>query len=368
MKTEEIKSLKKHSIGCTEVRTLDIKAGDMKSKDKYCAVCTLPASFPGIYFDRNGVCNFCIESRRRGDQKEKKTEYRLKFESLIEKYRGKSDYDALMCYSGGKDSTYTMVILKERYNLNVLAMSFDNGFVSEQAVLNIHNVVEELGIDHVFIKPRFDMLAKIFLFCAENDVFSPKALERSSAICTSCMGIIKYSALRLAIEKHIPFIIYGWSPGQAPIHSSILKNNPDMIRIMQKIVFDQLHQIAGDVIKPYFLDEQHFNLPDRFPYNINPLAFLDYTLEEIYKNIQQFNWEKPQDTGKSSTNCLLNPFACVVHKQKLGYHPYAFEIANLVREGYLNRTVALKRLNEQEDAQILSYTKKKLQQTTINRF
>ena len=35
-----------------------------------------------------------------------------------------------MCYSGGKDSTYTSIILKNEYKLNILAITFDNGFVS----------------------------------------------------------------------------------------------------------------------------------------------------------------------------------------------------------------------------------------------
>ena len=34
--------------------------------------------------------------------------------------------------SGGKDSTYTLSLLRQRYNLRVLAVTFDNGFISPQ--------------------------------------------------------------------------------------------------------------------------------------------------------------------------------------------------------------------------------------------
>ena len=124
--------------------------------------------------------------------------------------------------------------------MNVLALSFDNGFLPQQTMKNIQNVVDKLGLDHILLKPRFDVLAKVFRYCSSHDVYSPKALERSSAICTSCMGFIKYSALRFAVEKDIPFIGYGWSPGQAPITSSILMNAPAMIKMMQKMLFDPL--------------------------------------------------------------------------------------------------------------------------------
>jgi tRNA(Ile)-lysidine synthase TilS/MesJ len=86
-----------------------------------------------------------------------------------------------MCYSGGKDSTYTLAILKEKYHLNVLSVAFDNGFLPDRTMKNINNVVENLGVDHMMFKPRFDVLARIFSYCADHDVYPLKALERSSA-------------------------------------------------------------------------------------------------------------------------------------------------------------------------------------------
>ena len=337
-----------------------MKSENVASQDKYCVNCCLPASFPGIRFNDKGICNFCVDYKGIEYQKNKKTEYRLKFESLIKEHQGKSTYDALMCYSGGKDSTYTLAVLREKYKLNVLAVSFDNGFIPEQTLVNIRNVVEKLGVDHIMIKPRFDVLAKIFFYCAESEVYPSKALERSSAICTSCMGIIKYSALRLAIEKNIPFITYGWSPGQAPINSSILKNSPQMVRMMQKTIYDKLHLIVGDVIQPYFLEDKHFNGSDSFPYNINPLAFWDYDIETIYENIKRFAWKRPSEVDANSTNCLLNSFANVVHKQRLDFHPYTFEMANLVREGYIDRNSALERLCQPENPHTVELVKNKL--------
>ena len=68
------------------------------------------------------------------------------------------------------------------------------------------------------------------------------------------MGIVKFITLKLAFEKNIPFIGYGWSPGQAPVQSSVMKINEDFIRSSQKSLTIPLHKIAGDVILPYFLN------------------------------------------------------------------------------------------------------------------
>ena len=325
-----------------------------------CIKCILPETFPGIRFNEEGVCNFCLEFKGLKHLEDKKTEYKKKFETLINEYKGKNSYDALMCYSGGKDSTYTSIILKNEYKLNILAITFDNGFVSDQAFRNIKNVVENVGIDHIIIKPRFDILKRIFCECIDHNIYSLKTIERASTICTSCMGLVKFSALRMTIEKNIPFITFGWSPGQAPITSSIMKNNPQMLKMMQEAIFEPLYHIVGDAIKPYFLEEKHFNGSYRFPYNIHPLAFLGYNEEKIYETIYKYGWKAPQDTDANSTNCLLNSYANVVHKKQFHFNPYSLELANLVREGYLTRELALEKIDKIEDPETVAFVQKKL--------
>jgi hypothetical protein len=319
----------------------------------------LPENFPGISFNPNGICNICVEFKGTGHLNQKKNEYRRKFNGLVKEHKGKNIYDALMCYSGGKDSTYTLSVLKEKYGLKILAITFDNGFIPEKTFENIRSVTERLGIDHILFKPNFDTLKLIFRACAKNSIFPRKTLERASTICTSCMGIVKFTALRFALEKKIPFIVFGWSPGQAPIESSIFKNNPAMIKIMQDVVLQPLHKLAGNDINPYFLDDSYFNGSYSFPYNISPLAFLEYNEDMILKKIAYFGWESPKETD-SSTNCLLNSYAILVHKKQFNFHPYVYELAKLVREGYLSRICALKKINKLISRKNISVVKKKL--------
>ncbi len=325
-----------------------------------CKRCVLPESFPGIRFDSQGVCNICAETKKTGVHEGDKARYREKFAEILKEKTGKSCYDVIICFSGGKDSTFTLRVLKDNFGLNVLALTFDNGFIAEQARKNITSVVEKLGVDHLYFKPRFDMLSAIFRQCAQDEVFSKKTIERASTICTACMAIIKFSTLRLAIEKRIPLIAFGWSPGQAPITSSIMKNNPSMIKVMQDAVYEPLKKIAGDFLKPYFLEQEHFTLPDLFPYNIHPLAFLDYNEDEIYKSIALLGWEPPKDVDPNSTNCLLNTFANMIHKKHYNYNPYAFELAGLVRDGYMDRKIALERLQKEEDLTVLRMVEDRL--------
>lgn len=311
-----------------------------------CVKCVLDERFPGISFDEAGVCNFCRASAPAAEEAQKCAEYEQKFRSLIEAHRGRSSYDALVAYSGGKDSTYTLYVLAERYGLSILAVTLDNWFLSEQAATNIRNVVKKTGADHISFRPRFSTYRDVVTVSAHEDLYSKKALQRSSAICTSCISLVRFICFQIAIEKDIPFVVFGMSPGQAPLATSIVKTNPMMVRQMQDTVYRPLQAHVGDGVRPYFLSEAHYADATRFPYSVNPLAFLPYDEEQILALIEGLGWRKPQDTDANSTNCLLNAYANRVHLERFGINPYAGEIAALVRRGVLSRDEGLRRLQE----------------------
>jgi tRNA(Ile)-lysidine synthase TilS/MesJ len=327
---------------------------------RICSRCVLPDTFPGIKFNAAGICTFCLKHKggRKLDQKKKR--YLDRYVDLVRNYRGQGRYDALISYSGGKDSTYALSLLKRKHHLNVLALTFDNGFLPAETLRNIRNVVRSLGVEHSFLRPDFDLLRRVFTGCAAEDVFSGPTLARASTICTACMAMVKFSALRLAVEKEIPLVVFGWSPGQIPLASSIVKMTAAMSEHLQSVVLAPLEKLAGREIKGLFLGESHFAKPKAFPYFISPLAFLEYDEKRIFRSIRPLGWTVPSEVDPNSTNCLLNSLANVMHKDKHNYHPYVFELAKLVREGYLDRNDAIAKLNEPERPETLKFVKKKL--------
>lgn len=128
----------------------------------------------------------------------------------------------------------------------------------------------------------------------------------------------------------------------------------------QKVVYEPLHKIVGDSIRPYFLEERHFNSGKEFPYNIHPVAFLEYNEEKIYARMKELGWEKPGDTDPNSTNCLLDAFANQVHERSYGYNPYVSDIAKMVREGVMTREEGLKRFDEEVPPSVVDLVKAKL--------
>lgn len=303
---------------------------------KICSKCIIPETFPGVSFDEHEVCNFCRGFKGEKALKEEKQEYYNKFLELINSVKNKCDYDAMLSYSGGKDSTYTLYLLKEVFKLRVLTVTFDNGFVSDQAFKNIRTVAENLGVDSMIFKADFQLLKKIFAIGTEKEMYSLKALERASAICTSCIGLVKFTGLKIALEKQIPLMAWGWSPGQAPIRSSIMKISPTLFKSTQEMYRKPMKEIVGIEINRYFLNEEEFKNRN-FPYNVSPLAFMDYDEQVIIRKIERLGWENPKGLDSNSTNCLLNTFANHVHIDKYKFHPYVFEIAGMVRMGVMSR-------------------------------
>ncbi len=326
-----------------------------------CSKCILPSTFPGISFNDDNVCNHCLTYHGEVVDEALKKKYEDKFLDLLKGYSRSSTYDLLMAYSGGKDSTYTLDIFVNRYNLRVLALTLDNTFISEKAFVNMREVCGNLGVDHTILRPNPKLLKKIFTIAAGKELYSAKTLERASTVCTSCIGIVKALLLRTAIEKGVPFIGFGWSPGQAPVQSSVMRSNPALMKMTQKAIYNSLHGIVGEEIDPYFITSEHLAQPERFPWNIHPLAFLEYNETMIIERIMSLGWEKPDDTDQNSTNCLLNAFANQIHKDRYGFHPYVWEIANMVRAGVMAREDGLEKIEAPENPEMVNYARKKLE-------
>ena len=123
-----------------------------------------PETFPNIKFDSEGICNHCHqEESALAKAPSKKADYRQKLDDLIASIKGKApSYDAIMAYSGGKDSSYTLKLLRERYDLRVLALTFDNHFVSPTAFENIRAVTDALHVDHISFKPPWPLMKSLF--------------------------------------------------------------------------------------------------------------------------------------------------------------------------------------------------------------
>jgi hypothetical protein len=328
----------------------------------------LPENFPGIKFNEGTICQHCQRHGQAASTESLKQKYRDKLSKVIREVRSRAAFDVMVSYSGGKDSSYTLKLLKQEYDLNILAVTFNHGFLSSQALKNAETVTRALNIDHLMFTPGQEALYRAFRNSMDTDLYSLKELQRASSICLTCMHLIKSFILKCSFEMNIPLIAYGWSPGQVAFRSAVVPLNSAMIQQMQKAVARTLRHLMGNDLKPFVLGENHFGMPHKeggkaggFPlFSIHPLAVLPYHEENILAEIGRLGWQAPADTDSNSTNCLLNGLANQVHVSRYGFHPYAYEIAGLVRNGWMDREAGFQKLAAPLDEDVVRYVRMKL--------
>ena len=165
---------------------------------KRCTKCNLPETHETITFDENGVCNICnqhIFKNERIDWAERKRD----LDALIEEHRGHGDYDCIIPFSGGKDSTWALYYLVTEYRLKPLVVRFDHGFLRPNLEANVKRTMRKLGVDFMSFTPNWKIVQKLML----------QAFLEKGDFCWHChTGIFSYP-MRIAIEKRVPLIFWG---------------------------------------------------------------------------------------------------------------------------------------------------------------
>jgi len=158
----------------------------------------LPETHESITFDGKGLCNICLQIQLKNE----KIDWAAKqneLDELVEKYRGKYDYDCLVPFSGGKDSTWTLYYLVKKYKLKPLVVRFDHGFLRPNLNENTTRVLRNLGVDFISFTPNWKVVQRLML---------QSFLEKGD-FCWHChTGIFSYP-MHIAIKFNVPLIFWG---------------------------------------------------------------------------------------------------------------------------------------------------------------
>ncbi|MBW2660704.1 MAG: N-acetyl sugar amidotransferase [Deltaproteobacteria bacterium] len=120
---------------------------------KYCKKCVQPDTRPGLVFDSNGVCAACRASEARLRVNWAKREKEIEEIAEWARKNAGGGFDCAVGVSGGKDSTFQALYVKERLGLNALLVNCAPDNISDVGRQNLENLVQH-GFDMIAIRPN----------------------------------------------------------------------------------------------------------------------------------------------------------------------------------------------------------------------
>lgn len=120
-------------------------------KYQICNNCVMDSSDTQISFNKNGICDHCINFNKhtlpnwpKGQIAEKKLS---KYVSMIKEAGKGKEFDSILGISGGVDSSYLAYIAKKKLGLKPLIFHVDAGWNTQIAVNNIEKLIDGLELD-----------------------------------------------------------------------------------------------------------------------------------------------------------------------------------------------------------------------------
>ncbi len=218
-------------------------------------------------FDEEGICDAC----RANEQKEKidweKREKEL-FQ-LLDKYRSKDgSYDCLVPGSGGKDSAYQAHVLKYKYGMNPLTVTWPPILYTDYGYQNWKNWIDIGGFDNVSFR-RNGKVMKLLTKLAIENLLHPFQ--------TFILGQ-KNLGPKLAAKFGIPLVFYGENEAE---YGNPIADNSSSLRDKSFHTFKNIDELyLGGVSVKDLREKYNVGISDL-------LAFLPAPAEELEKaNIQ----------------------------------------------------------------------------------
>lgn len=323
-----------------------------------CSKCALPETFPYIFFDKQGVCNYCHAYEPLVVLPDEQ------IEAMLAKHRTPGgEPDCLVAFSGGRDSSYGLHLLVEKYKMRPLAFTYDWGMVTDLARRNQARMCGKLGVEHLWIsadikakranirenvkawlkKPDLGMIP---LFMAGDKQFMWYA---NSTMRQTGLDLMVFSTNRLE-KTDFKTGFLGIQPKDAKMRAA-----PATMAMLDKV--NLIWQYGSRLIA----NPRYFNrsLPDTawafFSYygiNQDHLYLFDYIKwDEQEVNdvlLQEYEWERAKDTDSTwRIGDGTAPFYNHIYHTVAGFTEFDTFRSNQIREGDITREIALESIERE---------------------
>jgi hypothetical protein len=330
-----------------------------------CSKCILPETFPFIEYDEHGVCNYC-----RNYQSKNLSKSINEFVELVEPYKSpKGQPDVLIPFSGGRDSTYTLHLVKRKLGLNPVAYTYDWGMVTDLARRNIARVCGKLGVENIIVAANIHWKRENI----KKNIIAWLAKPHLGMVPLFMAGdkFFFYYANKVKKENNIRLNIWGINylentdfktgfAGLAPqfqkknIYSLSISNQMKLFGFVGRRVLESpgyLNQSLLDNLGS-FASRYIFSKKDYY----NMFDYYKWDEEEIESLVlDEYNWEKAIDTNSTwRIGDGTAGFYNYIYTTVAGFCENDTFRSNQIRENMMTRENALKLIEEENQPRFAS--------------
>jgi glucosamine--fructose-6-phosphate aminotransferase (isomerizing) len=312
---------------------------------------------PFIQFDQEGVCNYCRNYQPIGF---------LGLEALQEAlapYRKQNgEPDCLVTFSGGRDSSYTLHLMKTVLKMNPVTYTYDWGMVTDLARRNQMRMCGKLGIEHILVsadiaKKRKNIRNNVLAWLKKPDLgMVPLFMAGDKQYFYYANKVSKQTGVKITIlgENLLETTRFklGFSGIPPQYGSAQTYSLPVINRMKLAWYYGRRYAANPAYLNTSILDTIGAYLSYYFiPHNyLNVYRYVKWDEEEIVSTlIGEYNWETAPDT---STTWRIGDgtasFYNYIYYTLAGFSENDTFRSNQIREGMLAREEAI-RLIEQEN-------------------
>lgn len=305
-----------------------------------CSRCIIDSNiYKEIEYDINGVCNVCAiydqKIEKLAKEKESTAMDYIPFhvERMKKEGRGKQ-YDCLIGISGGVDSSYLAVLLKE-WGLRPLAVHIDNGWNTELAVSNIEKLLKQLDLDLITYVVNWEELRDLelsYMAASVVDIDIPNEMPSQAML------------YRIAAKHNLKYLITGhnqasegWLPPAFSHYKYDTLNLNDIHRKFGKVKLKTYPKIGffRSIYYSRILGIHYFS----------PLDYMHYDKEEAKKIlIEKYGWR--DYGGKHFENVYTRFYQSYILPEKFKLDKRRAHLSSLICAGQLTREEALEKIKQ----------------------
>ena len=317
---------------------------------KRCTRCILPETMPYIKFDEAGVCNYCrnYETHR--------LEGEGKLLKLLDQYRSKDgSADCLVGFSGGRDSSYGLHLIKSKYGMNPIAYTYDWGMVTDLARRNQARLCGKLGVEHIWVsadikEKRKNVKRNVEAWMKKPELgMVPLFMAGDKQFMWHANRLMKETGLRLMVYSTNHFERTDFKTGFCgvpPKASGVQLNKISQLDKLRMVLYYLRNYISnpgyinGSLSDTFTAFLSYYFVKQDFLYLFDYLPWDERVVNDIL--VSEYDWELAKDT---TTTWRIGdgtaPFYNYIYQTIAGFSEYETFRSNQIREGVITRDEAM---------------------------